>query len=44
MTIPADTYYILYPYIMDAMIAEGKIHARNIVPATQPLVEKHVRP
>lgn len=39
MTIPADTYYILYPYIMDAMIAEGKIHARNIVPATQPLVE-----
>ena len=25
MTIPADTYYILYPYIMDAMIAEGKI-------------------
>ena len=24
---------------MDAMIAEGKIHARNIVPATQPLVE-----
>lgn len=29
MTIPADTYYILYPYIMDAMIAEGKIHART---------------
>ena len=29
MTIPADTYYILYPYIMDAMIAEGRHDLRR---------------
>lgn len=43
MTIPADTYYILYPYIMDERSPKVK-PCTDIVPADPAAGRKHVRP